>query len=130
MKIVNPSSWKRPSGFSHAIKTSGELLFVSGQVGWNSDYKFESDEFADQVQSALQNVVTVLEAGGAKPEHVVRMTWYVLSKYEYLAATDEIGSIYRHIFGDHYPAMSLVVVSGLLEDRAKVEIEATAVIPD
>jgi enamine deaminase RidA (YjgF/YER057c/UK114 family) len=104
-------------------------VFVAGQVGWNARGEFETDDFAAQVEQALVNVVAVLGAGGAAPEHLVRLTWYVTDKGAYLARRKEIGDAYRRVIGRHYPAMTLVVVAGLLEDRALVEIEATAVLP-
>lgn len=129
MKIFNPEGWRRPAGYSNGIAARGELLFVAGQIGWNENEEIVSDDFAEQTAQALRNVAAVLRAAGSGPEHVVRMTWYVTDKREYLAAAERIGSAYREIIGKHYPAMTLVQVAALLEDRAKVEIEATAVIP-
>lgn len=124
---IEPENWPRPRGYSNGIAASGELLFVSGQIGWNERQEIISDDFAEQTGQALRNVAAVLRAAGAEPEQVVRMTWYVTDKREYLAAAERIGAAYREIMGSHYPAMTLVQVSALLEDRAKVEIEATAV---
>ena len=130
MEILLPGGWKRPRGYSNAIKTKGKLIFVAGQVGWTEEEKIVSDDLLDQIRQALQNVVTILGEGGARPEHVVRLTWYVTDVEAYKAITREAGHVYREIMGDHYPAMSLFEVSALFEDGAKVEIEATAVIPE
>ncbi len=130
MEILLPGGWKRPRGYSNAIKTKGKLIFVAGQVGWTEEEKIVSDDLLDQIRQALQNVVTILGEGGARPEHVVRLTWYVTDVEAYKAITREAGHVYREIMGDHYPAMSLFEVSALFEDGAKVEIEATAVTPE
>jgi enamine deaminase RidA (YjgF/YER057c/UK114 family) len=127
-RIVQPGGWPRPRGYSNGVAASGEQIFIAGQIGWNERAEFVSDDFAEQAAQALRNVVSVLRAGGAGPEHLVRMTWYVTDKREYLAASARIGEAYREIIGKHYPAMTLVQVAALLEDRAKVEIEATAVV--
>ncbi|HVA29155.1 MAG TPA: RidA family protein [Candidatus Baltobacteraceae bacterium] len=129
MKAINPEGWPRPSGYSNGIVAQGRLLFIAGQVGWNERGEFASDEFVDQAEQAMRNVVAVLRAAGGGPEHLVRLTWYVTDKGEYIAASRALGAAYRDIFGGHYPAMTLVQVAGLLEVRAKVEIEATAVLP-
>lgn len=129
-RSIEPESWPRPRGYSNGVAASGELLFVAGQIGWNERGKIVSDDFAEQTAQALRNVAAVLRAAGASPEHVVRMTWYVTDKREYLAAAQRIGEAYREIIGKQYPAMTLVQVAALLEDRAKVEIEATAVISE
>jgi enamine deaminase RidA (YjgF/YER057c/UK114 family) len=130
MKILQPPSWSRPRGYSNGIAARGTLVFISGQVGWDAQCRFASDDFAAQARQALANVVAVLAEAGGKPEHIARMTWYVTDKREYVAAYKAIGDAYREIIGRHFPAMSSVEVSALIEDRAKVEIEATAVIPD
>ena len=130
MKILQPPGWARPRGYSNGIAASGTLVFVGGQIGWTGEGRFESDDFAAQARQALANVVAVLAEAGGKPEHIARMTWYVTDKREYAAAYKAIGDAYREIMGRHYPAMTTVEVSALVEDRAKVEIEATAVIPD
>ncbi|HUQ26947.1 MAG TPA: RidA family protein [Usitatibacter sp.] len=130
MKILQPPGWARPRGYSNGIATRGTLVFVGGQIGWTGEGRFESDDFAAQAGQALANVVAVLAEAGGKPEHIARMTWYVTDKREYVAAYKAIGEAYRDIMGRHYPAMTTVEVSALVEDRAKVEIEATAVIPD
>lgn len=129
--VVRPATWPRPSGYSDGISARGRMVFVAGQVGWDAvRHQFESDDFADQARLALQNVVTVLEAAGARPQHVVRMTWFVTNVREYAMARDALGPAFRGIFAGHYPAITLVQVAALLEPHAKVEIEATAVIPD
>jgi enamine deaminase RidA (YjgF/YER057c/UK114 family) len=130
MKILQPDGWMTPKGYSNGIAARGTLVFVAGQVGWDGDGRFVSDDLVDQTRQALANVVAVLAAAGARPGHVARMTWYVVDRHAYAGATREIGAVYRELFGHHYPAMSLVEVSALLEPRARVEIEATAVIPD
>lgn len=130
MKIIQPQGWPRPSGYANGVVASGRVVAVAGQIGWNpATETFETDEMAAQVRRALDNIVVVLRAGGAEPGHVVRLTWYVTDRTEYLAARREIGDAYRALFGDHYPAMSVIVVAGLLDARAKVEIEATAIVP-
>jgi enamine deaminase RidA (YjgF/YER057c/UK114 family) len=128
-RFIQPEGWKRPHGYSNAVAAKGETVFVAGQIAWNEREEIVSNDFAEQTAQALRNVVTILHAAGARPEHLVRMTWYVTDKREYAAATKRIGEHYREIVGDVYPAMTLVQVADLLEDGAKVEIEATAVIP-
>lgn len=130
MEYLNPQGWRRPSGYSNGVAARGTLVFLAGIVGWNEHNKFETDDFAGQVRQALKNIVAVLAAGGARPEHIVRMTWYVVDKSEYLAALDAVGAAYRETIGKHFPAMTLVQVGALVLDRARVEIETTAVIPD
>ena len=131
MRIVQPAGWPRPSGYANGVIATGKVVAVSGQVGWNpATEKFETDEMAAQARQALDNLVVVLRAAGAEPRHVVRLTWYVTDRSDYVASRREIGEAYRALFGDHYPAMSVVVVAGLLNRRAKVEIEGTAVIPE
>ncbi len=130
MEILQPPGWPRPKGYANGISARGRLVFVAGQIGWTPDGKIPTDDLAGQARLALQNTVAVLRAGGAGPEHVVRMTWYVTDKRAYVAQAKEIGEAYREVMGNNYPAMALLVVSGLLEDRAKVEIETTAVVPD
>jgi enamine deaminase RidA (YjgF/YER057c/UK114 family) len=129
MRIVQPDGWPRPRGYSNGTLAEGRLLFISGQVAWDENERFVSDDIVEQVRQALKNTLTMLAAGGAKPEHVARMTWYLTDKREYLARAKEIGGVYRECMGKHFPAMSMVEVSALMEDRAKVEIESTAVIP-
>ena len=127
-ETLQPAGWRRPSGYANGIAAEGRQIFISGQIGWNAEEQFESDELAAQVRQALANVVAVLAAADAKPEHLVRLTWYVTSREEYYASIEAIGAAYREVIGRHFPAMSVVVVAGLLEPRAKVEIEATAVL--
>jgi enamine deaminase RidA (YjgF/YER057c/UK114 family) len=131
MKILNPKNWAKPKGYANGIAARGTLVFVAGQIGWNGEKeKFESDDFVAQTRQALANIVAVLAESGARPEHLVRLTWYVTDKQEYVARLAEIGKAYREVIGRHYPTMALVQVAALVEDRAKVEIEATAVVPD
>ncbi|MFL6708729.1 MAG: RidA family protein [Massilia sp.] len=130
MEFLQPEGWAKPRGYSNGVAATGRMVFVSGMVGWDADGVFHTDDFAGQVRQALANVVAVLAAGGARPEHIVRMTWYVLDKKEYVAAYPAIGIAYRELIGRHFPAMSAVQVAGLVEDRARVEIEVTAVVPD
>jgi enamine deaminase RidA (YjgF/YER057c/UK114 family) len=127
--VLHPKSWKPALGYSNGIAAEGRMIFTGGMVGWTGDQRFESDDFVDQVRQAMQNIVAVLAEGGAGPEHIVRLTWYVTDKHEYLSRLKELGRAYREVLGRHYPAMALVQVVALVEDRAKVEIEATAVIP-
>ncbi len=129
MKTILPESWPRPKGYANGILAEGKVLFIAGQIGWNEKEQFESDDFVAQVEQALKNIVAVLHAAGGKPEHIARLTWYVTDKKEYLARLPEIGAVYRGVLGAVFPTMSLVQVVALVEDRAKVEIEATAVIP-
>ena len=130
MKILQPPGWAQPRGYSNGVAAHGAMVFVAGQVGWDGECRFRTDDFAGQTRQALANVVAVLAEAGAKPEHIVRMTWYVTSKAEYLAAGKAVGAAYREIIGRHYPPMTAVEVAALIEDRAKVEIEVTAVVPD
>ncbi|MDL1860642.1 RidA family protein [Betaproteobacteria bacterium PRO7] len=130
MKVLQPPGWAQPKGYANGIAARGTLVFVGGQIGWNGAQQFESDDFVAQAAQALRNVVAVLAEAGGRPEHIARMTWYVLDKREYLASYRALGAVYREIIGRHYPAMTAVEVSALMEDRARVEIEATAVIPD
>jgi len=129
MRALHPQHWARASGFSNGILAEGRLLFIAGQIGWNAQQRFDSDDFVVQVEQALKNIVEVLAEAEGRPQHLVRLTWYVLDKHEYLARLDEVGQAYRRVIGRHFPAMTLVQVVGLVEARAKVEIEATAVLP-
>lgn len=129
MRVIEPAGWPRPKGYAHAVAATGAMLFISGQVGWDENQTFVASDLAGQVRRALQNIAAILAAAGAKPEHVVRLTWYVVDKRDYLAGAKAIGAAYREVMGKHYPAMSVVEVAGLVEDRALVEIEATAVLP-
>ena len=128
-QVVLPTGWPRPKGYANGVSTRGRMVFNAGMIGWDAQGVFHSDDFAAQARQALDNVATVLREAGARPEHIVRMTWYVTDKREYLAAGKAIGAAYREIIGSYNAAMTAVQVSALIEDRAKVEIEATAVIP-
>jgi enamine deaminase RidA (YjgF/YER057c/UK114 family) len=130
MRVLQPPGWAPPRGYANGVEATGRIVFVAGQVGWNGQGEFETDDFAGQVRRALENVVAVLAEAGAGPERITRMTWYVTDKREYLANLRAVGAAYRDVIGAHYPTMTLVQVAGLLEDRAKVEIEATAVIEE
>ena len=125
-----PEGWPRPKGYANGVAASGKQIFVAGMIGWDAHGVFHSDDFAAQSRQALANIVAVLEAGGAKPQHITRMTWYVTSKREYLAALPAIGAAFRELIGHYDIAMTAVQVAALIEDRAKVEIEVTAVVPD
>lgn len=127
---LHPATWKRASGYSNGIMARGRMIFTGGLVGWDADQVFQTDDFAGQVRQVLENIVAVLAEGGAGPQHLVRLTWYVTDKHEYLGALREVGAAYRDVIGRHYPTMALVQVVALVEDRAKVEIEATAVVPE
>ena len=128
---IEPEGWARPSGYASGIAARGRLVAIAGQIGWDpASGQFHSDDLVEQVRQALANLVAVLRAAGGEPRHLVRLTWYLTDKAAYIAARRAIGAVYRETIGAHYPAMSLVVVAALLEDRARVEIEATAVIPD
>ncbi len=128
-EFLHPKNWKPAAGYANGVAASGRMIFLGGLIGWNGQQEFESDDFVDQVAQTLRNIVEVLAEAGAGPEHLVRMTWYVTDKREYLARLRDLGGVYREIIGKHFPAMALVQVADLVEDRAKVEIEATAVIP-
>lgn len=128
MEILQPPNWPRPKGYSNGIKVKGDMVFVAGQVGWNEKEEFESEALEDQVRQALKNILSVLKECDAGPEHIVRMTWFVTHKQEYLDKQKEIGAAYREVMGKTYPVMSLIQISGLIEQGAKVEIEATAVV--
>lgn len=131
MKILQPTGWAPPKGYANGIAAEGRLVVTGGQIGWNPETcQFETDDFAEQTAQTLKNVVAVLREAGAEPQHVVRMTWYITDKAAYLAAQREIGRAYREVMGRCFPAMAVVVVAGLLEERAKVEIEATGVVPE
>jgi enamine deaminase RidA (YjgF/YER057c/UK114 family) len=128
--ILQPPGWPRPKGFSCGVWAQGRVVFVSGQIGWDEQGRFSASDIAGQVRQALRNIVTILTEAGACPQHVARLTWYVTDKHEYLAAQREIGEAYREVMGRNFPAMSVVAVAALLEDQAKVEIEATAIVPE
>ena len=129
MDVLQPPGWARPRGYANGISASGRSVHVSGMIGWDAQGVFHTDDFAGQVRQALQNVVAVLAEGGARPEHIVRMTWYVIDKKEYLEAHQAVGQAYRELIGRNFPAMTAVQVAGLIEDRARVEIEVTAIVP-
>ena len=129
MRILQPPGWKRPRGYSNGVSASGRLVFVAGQVGWDENEVMGSDDFVEQVRQALRNILAVLAEDGAGPEHVTRMTWYCTDKRDYLDRLADVGGVYREVMGRNFPAMTLVQVAGLVEDDAKVEIEATAVVP-
>lgn len=130
MQVLLPPGWPRPKGYANGVAARGRMVFVAGMIGWDADGVFHSDHLADQVRQALRNIVEVLAEGGAKPEHIVRMTWYVTDKREYVDAYPEIGRHFRELIGSFNAAMTAVEVAALIEDRAKVEIEVTAVVPD
>lgn len=130
MEFLNPPGWPRPKGYSNGVAASGKLVFTAGVVGWTRDEVFEHTDMVGQFRQALENIVAILAEGGAKPEHVARMTWFITDKQEYLENAREIGGIYREIMGKHFPVMAVIHVTGLMEDAAKVEIETTAVVPD
>jgi len=129
MRILQPPDWAAPRGYANGVAASGTTVFVAGQIGWNARCEFESDDFVEQVRQALVNVRAVLAEAGATPEHITRMTWYLTDKREYLARAKEVGAVFREVIGAYHAAMSAVQVSALIEDRAKVEIEVTAMMP-
>jgi enamine deaminase RidA (YjgF/YER057c/UK114 family) len=129
-QFLQPKGWKPPKGYANGIAAEGRLVFVAGQIGWTEDGTIVSEDFVAQVERALMNVVTVLAEARAEPRHIVRMTWFVTGKQSYVTRQREIGEAYRRVIGRHFPAMTLVVVKDLLDDRAKIEIEATAVVPE
>ena len=130
LEKLQPPGWAEPKGYANGILARGALIFVGGQIGWNARQEFESDDFIAQTRQTLQNIADVLRAGGAGPEHMVRMTWYVVDKDEYVSSLKGLGAVYREVMGKNFPAMTCVQVAGLVEDRARVEIEVTAVLPD
>jgi enamine deaminase RidA (YjgF/YER057c/UK114 family) len=127
--ILHPKSWKAAKGYANGVAATGRMVFTGGLIGWNAQQEFETDDFVGQVEQTLKSIVEVLACAGARPEHLVRLTWYVTDKREYLARLRDLGAVYKATIGRHYPAMALVQVVALVEDRALVEIEATAVIP-
>ena len=130
MQILQPPSWARAKGFSNGIVASGKLVFIAGQVGWTGQGEWKEKSFAGQFRQTIQNILDVLAEAKGKPEHIVRLTWYVLDRDEYLASLKEVGAAYRELMGRHYPTMAVVQVSGLVEREARLEIEATAVVPE
>jgi enamine deaminase RidA (YjgF/YER057c/UK114 family) len=129
-EILQPAEWPRPKGYSNGMAARGRMIFISGQIGWDAQGRFTSEALAGQVKQALRNISRVLEEAGAEPRHLVRLTWYVLSRDVYLREVRDVGAAYREVMGKHFPAMSVVEVRGLVEQHALVEIEATAVVPD
>ena len=130
MQILQPPGWARPKGFSNGIVASGKFVFIAGQVGWTPQGEWKASDFAGQFRQALENILEVLAQAGGEPHHVVRLTWYVIDKQEYLAALRDVGKAYRELMGRHFPTMAVVQVGGLVEPEARLEIEATAVIPE
>lgn len=128
--FLQPPGWAPAKGYANGVAARGTLVFVGGQIGWNAQQQFETDDFIAQTRQTLQNIVAVLKEAGAGPEHMVRMTWYVIDRVEYNARLKELGGVYREVIGKHFPAMTCVEVAALMEARAKVEIEVTAVVPD
>ena len=125
--LLQPKAWKPALGYANGVAATGKLVFVAGQIGWNAEQTFESDDFVTQAEQAMRNIVAVLAEAGAEPRHITRLTWYITDKRDYLARAKDLGAAYRRVFGRHFPAMTAVQVTALIEDRAKVEIEATAV---
>lgn len=130
MQRLQPPDWAPPKGYANGVAARGTLIFVGGQIGWDAQQQFQTDDFVAQCQQALHNVLSVLQQAAAGPQHMVRMTWYVSDRVEYNARLKELGSVYRDVMGKHFPPMTCVEVSGLVEARAKIEIEVTAVLPD
>ncbi|HEY1865086.1 MAG TPA: RidA family protein [Roseiarcus sp.] len=130
LKILQPNAWAKPMGYANGVSARGRVIHVAGQIGWNKDSRFETDDFVGQVRQSLRNVVAVLTCDDARPEHIVSITWYFTSKREYLDNLKAVGEAYRETIGRHFPAMTAIEVSALMEDRAKVEIQAVAVVPD
>ena len=128
-EVLHPANWKKASGYANGMLAQGRTVWVGGQIGWNGDQVFETSDFGEQTRQALANIVAVLHEAGGRPEHIVRLTWYVTDKQEYLASLKGIGEAYRAVMGKHFPAMTMVQVAALIEDEARVEIEATAVLP-
>ncbi|MBL4906841.1 MAG: RidA family protein [Sneathiella sp.] len=129
MEIIHPDGWKEAKGYANGVAAEGRMIFVGGQIGWNADQVFETDDFLGQMEQTLRNVLDVVEAGGGKAEHIVRLTWYITDKKEYIAKQRQVGEVYRKVMGRNFPAMAMVQVADLMEDEALIEIEATAVIP-
>lgn len=129
MQILQPPEWARPRGYACGVAAQGRLVFISGQIGWDEQGRFRSTDFVAQSRQALQNVLTVLAEADGRPEHIVRLTWYIVDKQEYMACNKDLGMAYRELMGKHYPTMTVVQVTALVEDLARVEIEATAVVP-
>jgi enamine deaminase RidA (YjgF/YER057c/UK114 family) len=130
IETLQPEDWARPVGYANGVSARGRMIFIAGQIGWNEQCEFETDDLVAQISQTLKNVVAVAASGGARPEHIVSMTWFLLDRREYSSRLKEIGAVYRDVMGRRFPAMTAVQVSGLIEDRAKVEIQAIAVVPD
>ncbi|MCA1457818.1 RidA family protein [Bradyrhizobium sp. BRP22] len=130
IELLQPEGWAQPVGYANGVSARGKMIFIAGQIGWNAQCVFETDDLVEQIGQTLRNVVAVAASGGAKPEQIVSMTWFLLDRREYSARLKEIGAVYRDVMGRRFPAMTAVQVSGLIEDRAKVEIQAIAVVPD
>jgi enamine deaminase RidA (YjgF/YER057c/UK114 family) len=130
MQILQPPGWAKPKGFSNGIAAKGKLVFIAGQVGWTGEGTWEARDFAGQLKQALRNIVAILKEADGKPEHIVRLTWYIIDKNEYLGALRQVGPAYREVMGRHYPTMAVVQVGALVENEARLEIEATAVVPE
>ena len=128
-ELLHPRHWKPAKGYANGIAAEGRMVFVAGQIGWNADQQFDSDDFVTQIKQALENVVAVVREAGGMPQHITRLTWYITDKSEYVSRLREVGAVYRGIMGKHFPTMTMVQVTALIEDRAKVEIEASAVVP-
>ena len=128
-EFLHPRSWRKPKGFANGVAAAGRIVFLAGQVGWNAEQQFDSDDFIAQARQALANIVALVNEAGGKAEHITRLTWFVIDKKEYLSRLSELGQAYRGVMGRHFPPMTLVQVVALVEDRAKIEIEATAVVP-
>ena len=129
-QVLQPPGWARPKGYANGVSARGTQIFVGGQIGWNAQQVFETDDFVEQTAQALRNVLAVLQAADAGPEHMVRMTWYITNRDTYVSRLSEVGAVYREVLGKHFPAMTCIVVQALVEQRALVEIEVTAVVPD
>ena len=128
-QFLHPQNWKKPKGFANGIVAEGRVVFLAGQIGWNAEQKFDSTDFVAQARQALANIVALVAEAGGGPEHITRLTWFITDKREYLARLPEVGEAYRGVMGKHFPAMTMVEVSALIEDAARVEIEASAVVP-
>jgi enamine deaminase RidA (YjgF/YER057c/UK114 family) len=129
MRILQPPHWAKPRGYANGVVASGQMVFIAGQIGWNSQQEFEALDFVGQTRQALENILAILAEAGGEPQHITRMVWYVVDKQEYMDCGKELGIVYRELMGKHYPAMTAVEVAALMEDKARVEIEAIAVIP-
>jgi enamine deaminase RidA (YjgF/YER057c/UK114 family) len=129
-QFLHPRHWKRAKGYANGVVAEGRTVFVAGQIGWNADQQFESQDFVAQIRRALENIVAVVREAGGTPEHITRLTWFITDKREYVSRLAEVGQAYRSVMGKHFPAMTMVQVAALVEDGAKVEIEASAVLPE